>query len=106
MPAVRHSHYFGCYAAVSGKLKSHVLKPKAFSAPQQVSPCGLFLQVELCTRTDKHPRGSCPFAHVGDVAHRRHPSRYQALLCPEVRAVSGPAMSAVQISMVAVRSLA
>eukprot|EP00879_Flechtneria_rotunda_P029542 GHRR01031960.1.p2 GENE.GHRR01031960.1~~GHRR01031960.1.p2 ORF type:complete len:145 (+),score=19.79 GHRR01031960.1:287-721(+) len=44
-------------------------------------------KVEPCTRADKHPRGSCPYAHPGDVARRRHPSRYQALLCPEVRAV-------------------
>ncbi|KAF6256689.1 hypothetical protein COO60DRAFT_1657117 [Scenedesmus sp. NREL 46B-D3] len=43
-------------------------------------------KVEVCSRTDKHPRGSCPHAHPGDVARRRHPSRYQALLCPEVRA--------------------
>ncbi|WIA19781.1 hypothetical protein OEZ85_005693 [Tetradesmus obliquus] len=42
-------------------------------------------KVEACNRTDKHPRGSCPYAHPGDVARRRHPSRYQALLCPEVR---------------------
>eukprot|EP00882_Tetradesmus_deserticola_P014805 GHRQ01015754.1.p1 GENE.GHRQ01015754.1~~GHRQ01015754.1.p1 ORF type:complete len:197 (+),score=57.84 GHRQ01015754.1:257-847(+) len=43
-------------------------------------------KVEACSRTDKHPRSSCPHAHPGDVARRRHPSRYQALLCPEVRA--------------------
>jgi hypothetical protein len=44
-------------------------------------------QVDDCKRLDKHPRGSCPYAHPGDVARRRHPSRYQALLCPEIRAV-------------------
>eukprot|EP00775_Hariotina_reticulata_P001762 gene1762-2102_t len=43
-------------------------------------------KVDDCKRLDKHPRGSCPFAHPGDVARRRHPSRYQALLCPEIRA--------------------
>lgn len=44
-------------------------------------------QVEACKRQEKHARGSCPYAHPGDVAQRRHPDSYQALLCPEVRAV-------------------
>lgn len=43
-------------------------------------------KVEPCKRQEKHARGSCPFAHPGDVAQRRPPDAYQALLCPEVRA--------------------
>lgn len=51
------------------------------------------LQVEPCRQQEKHARGSCPYAHPGDVAQRRPPGTYQALLCPEVRAVR-PAVAA------------
>jgi hypothetical protein len=45
-------------------------------------------KVEMCKRVDKHDRESCPYAHPGELARRRHPSLYQALPCPEARAVS------------------
>jgi hypothetical protein len=45
-------------------------------------------QVEACKLAEKHQRGTCPFAHPGDSTQRRPPHTYQALLCPEVRAVS------------------
>lgn len=48
-------------------------------------------KVEMCKRLDKHDRESCPYAHPGELARRRHPSLYQALPCPEARAVSHPA---------------
>lgn len=44
-------------------------------------------KVEMCKRVDKHERESCPYAHPGELARRRHPSLYQALPCPEARAV-------------------
>lgn len=45
-------------------------------------------KVQPCTRLDTHTRDNCPYVHNGDVLARRHPSLYQALLCPEARAVS------------------
>jgi hypothetical protein len=45
-------------------------------------------KVEMCKRVDTHDRQSCPYAHPGELARRRHPSLYQALPCPEARAVS------------------
>lgn len=45
-------------------------------------------KVEMCKRVDKHDRENCPYAHPGELARRRHPSLYQALPCPEARAVS------------------
>jgi hypothetical protein len=50
-------------------------------------------QVEMCNRVDKHDREKCPYAHPGELARRRHPSLYQALPCPEARAVSSPGQS-------------
>lgn len=44
-------------------------------------------KVEMCKRVDKHERESCPYSHPGELARRRHPSLYQALPCPEARAV-------------------
>lgn len=46
-------------------------------------------KIEMCKRTDQHDRKECPYAHPGELARRRHPSIYQALPCPEARAVSG-----------------
>jgi hypothetical protein len=42
----------------------------------------------MCKRVDKHDRQECPYAHPGELARRRHPCLYQALPCPEARAVS------------------
>jgi len=50
--------------------------------------CRECVQVEMCKRVDKHDREQCPYAHPGELARRRHPSLYQALPCPEARAVS------------------
>jgi hypothetical protein len=46
------------------------------------------LQVVLCPRRDPHDWEKCVYAHRGEKARRRHPSKYQAVQCPEARAVS------------------
>lgn len=47
-------------------------------------------KIPLCPKQGhKHEWEQCVYAHRGERARRRHPSKYQAVQCPEARAVSG-----------------
>jgi hypothetical protein len=43
----------------------------------------------MCSRKDRHDWKICPYAHPGEVARRRHPRGYTAVLCPAKTAVRG-----------------
>jgi hypothetical protein len=46
-------------------------------------------KISLCPKQgQKHEWEQCVYAHRGERARRRHPSKYQAVQCPEARAVS------------------
>eukprot|EP00878_Enallax_costatus_P036654 GHUV01041186.1.p1 GENE.GHUV01041186.1~~GHUV01041186.1.p1 ORF type:complete len:203 (+),score=52.72 GHUV01041186.1:845-1453(+) len=45
-------------------------------------------KIEMCSRKDRHDWKICPYAHPGEVARRRHPRGYTAVLCPAKTAVS------------------
>lgn len=45
-------------------------------------------KIALCPRSESHVWEKCLYAHRGERARRRHPSKYQAVQCPEARAVS------------------
>ncbi|WIA29068.1 hypothetical protein OEZ86_011579 [Tetradesmus obliquus] len=47
-------------------------------------------KIEMCSRKDRHDWKICPYAHPGEVARRRHPRGYTAVLCPAKTAVSCP----------------
>ncbi|KAI8466388.1 MAG: hypothetical protein J3K34DRAFT_524563 [Monoraphidium minutum] len=43
-------------------------------------------KIELCPRRDPHDWEQCLYAHRGEKARRRHPSKYKPVQCPEARA--------------------
>ena len=55
-------------------------------------------QIDLCPRRDPHDWERCLYAHRGEKARRRHPSKYKPVQCPEARAVSAPGQEGLMIS--------
>ncbi|KAF6266756.1 hypothetical protein COO60DRAFT_1697238 [Scenedesmus sp. NREL 46B-D3] len=47
-------------------------------------------KIEMCSRKDRHDWKVCPYAHPGEVARRRHPRGYTAVLCPAKTAALCP----------------
>ncbi len=47
-------------------------------------------KIDSCPRRDPHDWEQCLYAHRGEKARRRHPSKYKPVQCPEARAVSVP----------------
>jgi hypothetical protein len=46
-------------------------------------------KISLCPKQGlKHEWEQCVYAHRGERARRRHPSKYRAVQCPEAHAVS------------------
>jgi hypothetical protein len=45
-------------------------------------------KIDLCPRREPHDWEQCLYAHRGEKARRRHPSKYKPVQCPEARAVS------------------
>jgi hypothetical protein len=43
-------------------------------------------KIDPCPRRDPHDWEQCLYAHRGEKARRRHPSKYEPVQCPEARA--------------------
>ncbi|GBF98930.1 hypothetical protein Rsub_11722 [Raphidocelis subcapitata] len=43
-------------------------------------------KIDMCPRRDPHDWEQCLYAHRGEKARRRHPSKYRPVQCPEARA--------------------
>ena len=64
----------------------HLLLP--LSHKKQTNQTKLQYKVVPCPNPEPHNWEQCMFAHYGEKARRRHPSKYRAVQCPEARAVS------------------
>jgi hypothetical protein len=63
-------------------------------------------KIDLCPRREPHDWEQCLYAHRGEKARRRHPSKYKPVQCPEARAVSGARWGAWQRAAEAAMSAA
>eukprot|EP00879_Flechtneria_rotunda_P029508 GHRR01031919.1.p1 GENE.GHRR01031919.1~~GHRR01031919.1.p1 ORF type:complete len:150 (+),score=14.24 GHRR01031919.1:143-592(+) len=89
-----------CQSDVSMSDQQPADQPAAVFEPNNNAPKRVFkmsdeflmfkFKIEMCSRKDRHDWKVCPYAHPGEVARRRHPRGYTAVLCPAKTAAACP----------------